>query len=63
MSLSDEQLAKRLVNLATDAHLSGNDLAHLTLSQAAARLMELSAVWHPSMSNGVNMGQWRHSHD
>lgn len=65
MSLSDQQLAKGLLNLATDAHLSGNYLAHLTLSQAAARLMELSAVWHPSMkvSDGVNVGDWETGRD
>ena len=60
MSLSDEQLAKRLLNLATDAHLCGNHLAHLWLSQAAARIMELANCWHPSLghSDGVNLGEW-----
>ena len=60
MALSDEQLAKRLLNLATDAHLSGNYLAHLWLSQAAARIMELANCWHPSMghSDGVDLGEW-----
>ena len=65
MSLSDEQLAKRLLNLATDAHLSGNYLAHLWLSQAAARIMELANCWHPSMghSDGVNLGEWETGRD
>lgn len=60
MPLSDDQLVKRLLNLATDAHLSGNYIAHQWLSEAAARLMELSRVWHPSMgvSDGVNIGDW-----
>lgn len=58
--MTDEQLAKRLMNLATDAHLSGNALAHRTLSLAAVRLMELSRAWHPSMkvSSGVTAEDW-----
>ena len=57
MALSDQQLAQRLQNLATDAHLSGDDVKHLWLSQAAARLLELSSKWHPSMqvSDGVTI--------
>ena len=63
MSLTDQQLAKRLQNLATDAHLSGDYIRHLWLSSAAARLLELSHIasaWHPSMgvSNGVTIGEW-----
>ena len=60
MTPTDEQLAKRLMNLATDAHLSGNAMAHRTLSLAAVRLMELSRTWHPSMqvSQGVNAEDW-----
>lgn len=62
--LTDEQLAKRLQNLATDAQLSGNSLAHLWLSQAAARLLTLSSAWHPSKgSQGVTYGDWRHNHE
>ena len=60
MPFSDDQLAKRLMNMATDAHLSGDYVAHHWLSQAAARLLELSRHWHPSMqvSDGVNIGEW-----
>lgn len=48
------------MNMATDAHLSGDYVAHHWLSQAAARLLELSRHWHPSMqvSDGVNIGEW-----
>lgn len=55
--LSDQQLAQRLQHAATDAHLSGDDVKHLWLSQAAARLLELSSAWHPSMqvSEGVTV--------
>ena len=55
MALSDEQLAQRLRNLATDAELSCNYVAAKWLSEAAARLLELSQAWHPSVSNGVTI--------
>ena len=57
MALSDQQLVQRLQHAATDAHLSGDDVKHLWLSQAAARLHELSNAWHPSVqaSNGVTI--------
>ena len=63
--MTDEQLAKQLMNLATDAHLSGNALAHRTLSLAAVRLMELARVWHPSMqaSAGVTATDWETGRD
>jgi hypothetical protein len=62
--MTDQELAIRLQNLATDAELSGNYLAHKWLSEAAARLMELSSAWHPSMvvSAGVDIGQWESEH-
>jgi hypothetical protein len=52
MAFSDEALAQRLRNLATDRELSGDSVGAKWLYEAAARLMELSevkAVWHPSM--------------
>jgi hypothetical protein len=64
MAFSDDQLAQRLRNLATDAELSGNYLAAKWLGEAAARLMELSTAWHPSMgvSDGVTIGNWESEH-
>ena len=64
MAFSDEQLAERLRNLATDAELSGNYVAHKWLSEAAARLMELANAWHPSMgvSDGVTISGWESPH-
>jgi hypothetical protein len=52
MSFSDDALAQRLKNLATDRHLSGDAVGAKWLNEAAARLMELSEIvniWHPSM--------------
>ena len=52
MSFSDDALAQRLKNLATDRHLSGDAVGAKWLNEAAARLMELSQVktaWHPSL--------------
>ena len=64
MAFSDDQLAQRLRNLATDAELSGNYLAAKWLGQAAARLMELASAWHPSMgvSDGVTISGWESPH-
>ena len=64
MAFSDDQLAQRLRNLATDAELSGNYLAAKWLGEAAARLMELANAWHPSMgvSDGVTIGGWESPH-
>jgi hypothetical protein len=53
MSFSDDALAQRLRNLATDRELSGDAVSAKWLYEAAARLMELSQVkpvWHPSLS-------------
>lgn len=53
MAFSDEALAQRLRNLATDRELSGDAVGAKWLYEAAARLMELSevkAVWHPSLT-------------
>lgn len=53
MSFSDEALAQRLRNLATDRELSGDSVGAKWLYEAAARLMELSQVkpvWHPSLT-------------
>jgi hypothetical protein len=62
--LSDDQLAQRLRNLATDAELSGNYITAKWLGEAAARLMELASAWHPSMgvSDGVTIGNWESEH-
>lgn len=53
MPFSDDALAKRLENLATDRHLSGDAVGAKWLYEAAARLLELSnavgvTYWHPS---------------
>lgn len=53
MAFSDEALAQRLRNLATDRELSGDSVGAKWLYEAAARLLELSQVktsWHPSLS-------------
>jgi hypothetical protein len=50
--MTDAQIIQRLKNMATDAHLSGDDLKGKVLGEAAARLTELSIInhtWHPSM--------------
>ena len=50
--MTDAQIILRLKNLATDAHLSGDDLKGKVLGEAAARLTELSIIhhtWHPSL--------------
>jgi hypothetical protein len=52
MSFSDDALAQRLKNLATDRHLSGDAVGAKWLYEAAARLLELSDIvntWHPSI--------------
>ena len=50
--MNDAQLINRLKNASTDAVLSGDHVKALWLSQAAARLTELSIIhhtWHPSI--------------
>jgi hypothetical protein len=50
--MNDAQIIQRLKNMATDAHLSGDDIKGKVLGEAAARLTELSIInhtWHPSM--------------
>jgi hypothetical protein len=50
--MTDAQIILRLKNMATDAHLSGDDLKGKVLGEAAARLTELSIIhhtWHPCM--------------
>jgi hypothetical protein len=52
MSFSDDALAQRLKNLATDRHLSGDAVGAKWLYEAAARILELSDIvntWHPSL--------------
>jgi hypothetical protein len=52
MSFSDDALAQRLKNLATDCHLSGDAVGAKWLYEAAARILELSDIvntWHPSL--------------
>ncbi len=60
MEMRDDQLAERLRNYATDAHLSGDDEKHRVLSLAAVRLMLVADWWHPSkpVSDGVNITEW-----
>ena len=57
MSFSDEELTKRLRNMATDCELSGQYVSAKVLAEAAARIMGLTNLgpeWHPAMtSNGV----------
>lgn len=57
MSFNDEELAKRLRNMATDHELSGQYITAKVLAEAAARIMGLTSLgpeWHPAMtSNGV----------
>jgi hypothetical protein len=50
--MTDAQIIIRLKNMATDAHLSGDDIKGKVLGEAAARLTELSIIhhtWHPSI--------------
>lgn len=50
--MTDAQIIIRLKNMATDAHLSGDDIKGKVLGEAAARLTELSIIhhtWHPSV--------------
>ena len=50
--MTDAQIIQRLKNMATDAHLSGDELKGKVLGEAAARLTELSIIhhtWHPSL--------------
>jgi hypothetical protein len=50
--MTDAQIIIRLKNMATDAHLSGDDIKGKVLGEAAARLTELSIIhhtWHPSL--------------
>jgi hypothetical protein len=52
MAFSDDALAQRLKNLATDRHLSGDDVGAKWLYEAAARILELSDIvntCHPSL--------------
>ena len=42
--LTDAELARELGYMATDAHLAGNDRAHLLLSIAQARLLEIASL-------------------
>jgi hypothetical protein len=56
--MTDAQIIQRLKNMATDAHLSGDDIRGKVLGEAAARLTELSIIhhtWHPSIEQ-VNRG-------
>jgi hypothetical protein len=50
--MTDAQIIQRLKNMATDAHLSGDEIRGKVLGEAAARLTELSIIhhtWHPSL--------------
>jgi hypothetical protein len=71
MSFSDEALAQRLRNLATDRELSGDAVGAKWLYEAAARLLELSGsigvtFWEPvcdGMSNTSTVGPESWSQD
>lgn len=55
--MTDAQIIIRLKNMATDAHLSGDDIKGRVLGEAAARLTELSIIhhtWHPSLNEVVD---------
>jgi hypothetical protein len=57
--MTDAQIIQRLKNASTDAILSGDHVRALWLSQAAARLTELSIIhhtWHPSLNEVVENG-------
>jgi hypothetical protein len=52
--MTDAQIIQRLKNMATDAHLSGDEIRGKVLGEAAARLTELSILhhrWHPSVED------------
>jgi hypothetical protein len=52
--MNDAQIIQRLKNMATDAHLSGDEIRGKVLGEAAARLTELSILhhtWHPSVED------------
>ena len=52
--MNDAQIIQRLKNMATDAHLSGDEIKGKVLGEAAARLTELSILhhtWHPSVED------------
>ena len=52
--MNDAQIIQRLKNMATDAHLSGDEIRGKVLGEAAARLTELSILhhtWHPSIED------------
>ena len=54
MPFSDEELAKRLRNMATDHELSGQYVTAKVLAEAAARIMGLTHTktgWHPSVTS------------
>ena len=56
MAFSDEELAKRLRNLAADYSLSDDAVKAKWLYEASARLMELGGLitsWHPSLTNAT----------
>lgn len=60
MSFSDEQLAQRLRNMATDHELSGQYITAKVLAEAAARIMGLANFvpeWHPAMTSNGSKGQ------
>jgi hypothetical protein len=55
--MTDAQIIQRLKNMSTDAILSGDHVTALTLSQAAARITELSIIhhtWHPSFEEATD---------
>lgn len=58
MAHSDPEIIRQLNNLATDAELSSNYVAAKVLREAAARLTMLTSMWHPSVSEGVEIDPW-----
>jgi hypothetical protein len=60
MSFSDEELTKRLRNMATDHELAGQYVTAKVLAEAAARIMGLANLgpeWHPSLTTNGAKGQ------
>jgi hypothetical protein len=54
MAFSDEELSRRLRNLAADYSLSGDAVNAKWLYEASARIMEaghLITAWHPSLTS------------
>lgn len=65
MAFSDEELAKRLRNLAADYSLSDDAVNAKWLYEASARLMELGGLitsWHPSLTRATAATEFEKSY-